>query len=169
MRANAALTALAVAVLVFTFAAVPWASAAPSDDACALVTQAQVSAAVGVSMGAGTHVTPTFVKTCTWSPSPASKDVSAVTVSYQDAASFGAAKGLMQQSQAMANQKGNNLAESASGIGDDAFYSSMGTGYTALLFKKGNVALKIAIYGQMPADKKKAAAKTLALNALSKL
>jgi hypothetical protein len=37
------------------------------------------------------------------------------------------------------------------------------------MLKKGNVALKVAAYGDMPADKKKAVEKTLALQALSKL
>jgi len=173
MRATTGFAALAVAILVFAIAAVPSASAAPPDDACALVTQAQVSAAVGVSMGAGTHVTPTFVKVCTWNPSGASrKDVNSITVSYEDAASYEAGKRLMQQTQAAVNQKEGAASmanQSASGIGDDAYYTSMGAGYMGLMLKKGNVSLKIAIYGEMPADKKKAAEKTLALQALSKL
>jgi hypothetical protein len=173
MRATTGFAALAVAILVFAVAAVPPASAAPPNDACALVTQAQVSAALGVSVDAGTHVTPTFVKVCTWNPSgSAVKDVKSVTVSFQDAASFDAGKRLMQQTQAAVNQQEGGAAmasESASGVGDEAYYTSMGAGYTALMVKKGNVALKIAIYGGMPVDKKKAAEKTLALNALSKL
>jgi hypothetical protein len=78
----------------------------------------------------------------------------------------------MQQAEGAVNQKegaGSMASQSASGIGDDACYTSMGAGYTGLMVKKGNVALKIAIYGEMPADKKKAAEKTLALQALSKL
>jgi len=70
------------------------------------------------------------------------------------------------------NQKdgGANMAsQSASGIGDDAYYTTMGAGYTGLMVKKGNLALKIAVYSDMPADKKKAVEKTLALQALSKL
>jgi len=59
MRARTGSSVLAVAILVFAIAAVPSACAAPPDDACALVTQAQVSTAVGVSADAGTHVTPT--------------------------------------------------------------------------------------------------------------
>ncbi|MBS0396901.1 MAG: hypothetical protein JSR54_19935, partial [Proteobacteria bacterium] len=51
-------------------------------DACTLATPAQVGAAVHVSVGAGTHVTPTFVKTCTWTPT-ANSSVRAVTVNLQ--------------------------------------------------------------------------------------
>ena len=44
----------------------PWAALAHAEtDACTLVTTAQVGAAVGGSVKDGTHVTPTFVKTCT--------------------------------------------------------------------------------------------------------
>jgi len=57
---------------------------------------------------------------------------------------------------------------SASGIGDDAFYTTMG-GYTGLLVKKGNAAFKVAIYATLPAEKIKAMEKTLALDALSEL
>jgi len=165
-------TTVFAALAMFATAAVSLASAAPSNDACALVTQDQVSAAVGASVGAGTHVTPTYVKTCTWTPSSASKDLSSVTISYWDAGSYDAGKRVMQQAQAAVTAKEGTAKmtdESASGIGDDAYYTTMGTGYTGLMLKKGNVALKIAIYGDMPADKKKAVEKTLALQALSKL
>lgn len=173
MRARTGSSLLAVAVLVFAIAAVPSACAAPPEDACALVTQAQVSAAIGVSVDAGTHVTPTFLKTCTWNPSGgATKDVKYVTISFQNAASYDAGKRVMQQTEAAVNQKegGANMAsQSASGIGDDAYYTTMGAGYTGLMVKKGSLALKIAVYGDMTADKKKAVEKTLALQALSKL
>ena len=172
MHATNGFVVLAVATLVFAITAVPSAGAATTDDACALVTHSQMSAVVGVSMGAGTHVTPTYVKTCTWTPSGgATKDVKSVTVSYQDAGSYDAGKRLMQQAQAAAAQEGTAkmTSESATGIGDDAYYTTMGTGYTGLMLKKGNVALKVAVYGDMPADKKKAVEKTLALQALSKL
>ena len=171
MRATTGFAKLAVAILVLAIPAVPSASAAPPNDACALVTQAQMSAALGVSVGAGTHVVPNSTKECTWTPTGGgTKDVKYATLSFQDPSGY--ATGKMVAQQAEVNQKegaGSMATDSARGIGDDAYYASMGTGYTALLLKKGNVALKIAIYGEMPVDKKKAAEKTLALNALSKL
>jgi hypothetical protein len=173
MRAPASFVALAVAILILALAAVPSASAAPPNDACALVTQAQMSAALGVPIGTGQHVVPTFTKECTWTPTGgATKDVKYATVSFQDPTGYAMGKMVAQQAQAKVNKEegaGSMAADSASGIGDDAYYTSMGTGYTALLLKKGNVALKVAIYGEMPVAKKKAAEKTLALNALSKL
>ncbi len=150
------------------------ASAAPAEDACALLTQAQVSAAVGFPVGAGTYVTPTYVKTCTFSVSgDNAKSVSAVTISYQAAEGYAGAKSLMEAAKARATvEKGPGAKfenDTVSGIGDDAFYTSMGTGYTGLLLKKGNVSLKIAIYGNLPMEKKKEVEKTLALQALSKI
>jgi hypothetical protein len=53
-------------------------------DACRLLTAAQVSAAIGTSVSAGTHVTPTFLETCTWTPS-AGSNIRAVTVNLQGA------------------------------------------------------------------------------------
>ena len=55
----------------FLAATVPAAFAQSSSDACSLLTQAQVSAAVAAQVGAGTYVTPTFKATCTWTaPGP---------------------------------------------------------------------------------------------------
>jgi hypothetical protein len=53
------LGAVIVVMFIDGAAMVPLAGAAPTDDACALLTQAQVSAALGVSMNAAAHVTPT--------------------------------------------------------------------------------------------------------------
>jgi hypothetical protein len=169
---------LVVLTLVFgalALVSAPPAGAAPSDDACSLLTQAQVSAVVGVPVGAGTHVTPTYVKTCTWTPaSGASQDVKAVTISFQVADKYEATKRLMEQSEAMATGTSGGggkhmTSESASGIGDDAFYSVVPGSYTGLLVKKGNTSFKVAIYGNLPTEKMKAMEKSLALDALSKL
>jgi hypothetical protein len=45
----------------------------------------------------------------------------------------------------------------------------MGTDYTALLVKKGDIVFKVAMYGDLPSEKKKAVEKTLALQVVSKL
>jgi hypothetical protein len=78
----------------------------------------------------------------------------------------------MEQAKTMAKtEKGAAQISNASlsGIGDDAFYTSMGAGYTALLVKKGDVVFKVAMYGDLPNEKKKEVEKTLALQVLSKL
>jgi hypothetical protein len=164
MCSKTTLATLATAVLIFAFATP--ASAAPSEDACALITAAQVTSIVGVAVGNGTHVTPTYVKTCTWTPSGGAKGLSAVTVSYQPATSFAGARQMAAMMEA--NSKGKMANSSATGIGDDAFYTNMGN-YTALLVKKGNISFKVAIYGAVPPDKAKAMEKSIALQALSKI
>ena len=163
------------AVLVFAslmFVAAAPAANAISDDACQLLTQQQVSAAVGVAVGAGSHVTPTYLKTCTWTASGSGEDVRDVTISFQSAPAFQGTKAMTESmvAGAKAEKKGTTASvEPASGIGDDAFYATMGEGYTGLLVKKGNVSFKVAIYGAMPTAKKKEAEKTLAQEALSKI
>src|SRR5512140_3740743 len=98
MYAKTALATLAVAFFTFAFTATP-ASATPPDDACALLTAAQVGTVVGVPFGAGTHVTPTYVKTCTWTATSAASNGAkyTVTISYQAAQGFGGARQMMQQ------------------------------------------------------------------------
>jgi hypothetical protein len=175
MCSRSSLVVFTLALCALALAAAPSATAAPSDDACSLATQAQVSAALGVPVGAGTHVTPTFLKTCTWTPSGgANKDVKAVTISLWAADKFAATKQLMEQTQATAaatsgGNKKQMTNEQASGIGDDAFYTILPGSYTALLVKKGNTSFKVAIYGSLPADKMKDIEKGLALDAISKL
>ena len=163
MRPKTSLAALAVAIFIFRVASAPSASAAPPDDACSVLTQAQVSAALGVSVGAGSHVTPTFLKTCTWAPAggPA-QGVKYVTLMLQSADGYDTAKKVMDQT------KGMTVA-SVSGIGDDAYYLSL-SNILSLIVKKGNVAFKFTIYGgDFPVEKKKAMEKTLVLQVLSKL
>jgi hypothetical protein len=60
------LGAVIAAIFIVGAATAPLATAAPADDACSLLTQAQVSAALGVSVGAGSYESPTFKKTCRW-------------------------------------------------------------------------------------------------------
>ena len=173
MQMRIRVAAATIAIFLAVAGASPAVGASAPNDACSLLTQDQVSTATGVKVGAGTHVTPTYVKTCTWSvPGAAVKGVKSVTLSLQPGNSFASAKMFMEQAQTMAKtEKGAAQISNASvsGIGDDAFYTSMGTGYTALLVKKGDVAMKVAMYGDLPSEKKKAIEKTLALQALSKL
>ena len=81
MHTRAGIRGLAIAVFLSGIAAVSPVSAASPDDACALVTQAKVTSVLGVTMGAGTYVTPEYLKTCTWTPSGGStKGIDYVTL-----------------------------------------------------------------------------------------
>jgi hypothetical protein len=64
MLAKITLGALVAAIFILGVALTPSAIAAPSDDACSLLTPAQLTVAVGVSVGAGQYVG-TSKKTCT--------------------------------------------------------------------------------------------------------
>src|SRR5260370_37138309 len=66
MPCKICLGAVIAAIFIVGAATAPSATAAPTDDACSLLTQAQVSAALGASVGPGSYQGPPYKKTCTW-------------------------------------------------------------------------------------------------------
>lgn len=170
MRSQTGLGAVIVAVLIIA-AAPPSAAPAPPTDACPLLTQAEVSAVVGVAVGAGKHITPTYLKSCQWAPpGGATVQFGSVLLALESAASWQSAKAMLQ---AVANapndsKKGGITMTPASGIGDDALYSSVGN-YTKLIVKKGDVAFQIVISSKDPIEKKRDMEKALASKVLAKL
>jgi hypothetical protein len=150
----------AVFALIFIAGAarVPSANAA-SGDACSLLTQAQISAALSVSVGAGQYQG-TYKKTCTWyTTSNAAEGAKYVTLVLQGLDAFQAGK--------LAPVK-TIVVTPVSGIGDDAYYLAVGPN-VGLIVKKGNAAFKVAVYGPLPLEKKQAIEKTLALQIVSSL
>lgn len=140
-------------------------------DACLLLTQAKVSDALGMAFGTGSHVTPQFLQTCTWVPTGSAKEIKAVTLNIQPGDTYDSGKRQIELAATAAggDSKGNTKLIPASGIGDDAYYMTFGPSVTNLMFKKGTLAFKIAIYGALPSDKAMAAEKSLALEVISKL
>jgi hypothetical protein len=140
---------------------VPQWSARSETDACALLTPAQVSAAVGFPVAEGKHVTQTFVKTCTWTGAGGS-GVLTVTLNLQTAAFFDGAK----------KQAGLMAAAGAgiksAGVGDDRYYFVAGP-QVDLWVKKGGNACKITVYKQMPIEQKQAIELSLAKQVVPKL
>ena len=134
-------------------AAVPAAIAQSASDACSLLTQAQVSAAVGAQMGAGGYVMPTFKTTCTWSVPG-----KIVTLMTTTPATFEAGK-----------TSPAYKVVPVSGIGDDAYYVVTGGTMVSLIAKKGNAAFKTSVYIELPVDTLESMEKTLALEVASKL
>jgi hypothetical protein len=153
---------IAAALLVIGGIVAPAANAAPADDACSLLTQAQVSAASPVSVGAGTYVTPTFKRTCTWSTSgDDAKTVQSITLLVEAATAFDNGKRL--------GAAKNVVITPVSGVGDDAYYLAIGT-QPGLIVKKGNVTFKVTVYaGALSVEKKEVIEKTLAVLVASKL
>jgi hypothetical protein len=135
-------------------AAVPAALAQSSSDACSLLTQAQVSAAVGAQVGPGGWVTPTFKATCTWT-APGK----IVTLMTESVSTYETAK---------AHPLAGFQVTAASGIGDDAYYVTVGT-MVSLFTKKGNVAFKTSVYSQLPLDTLMKMESTLAQQVASEL
>lgn len=134
-------------------------------DACTLVTSAQVAAAVGAPVGNGTHVTPNFVKTCTWQPS-AKSSISAITVNVQTAAFYDGGKKHLAVGMAAAGD--GNMAVKPASVGDDAYYYVTGD-QVALFVKKGGASFKVAIYAKMPVADKEAMELKIAKDVVAKL
>lgn len=132
-------------------------------DACMVLTTAQVGRAVGVPVAAGTHVTPTFVRTCTWDAS-ASSSVKYVTLYLQTVAAYDGGK-------RMASQMGTVVAGAAfksAAVGDDGYYF-VAADQVGLLVKKGIVSFKVAVYAKLPVAQKEAMELSLAKDVLAKL
>ncbi|MGE5668370.1 MAG: hypothetical protein ACM338_09260 [Betaproteobacteria bacterium] len=132
-------------------------------DACTLLTPAQVGAAVGVSISDGTHVTPTYVRTCTWNAS-GNSNVRSVTLYLQTAAAYDGGKRMANQMAAV----GQGAAVKPASVGEDGYYFVTGD-QVGLLVKKGNVSFKVAVYATLPVDRKEAMELALAKEALAKL
>jgi hypothetical protein len=143
-------------------AAVAAAQAAPPGDACALLTPGQVSAVAGVAFGPGTYVTPTFKATCTWNATGNVKqdDAKIITLMLEGADAFQAGEQKVQSSTLPGG--------SAGGIGDDAYFVTMGH-FASLFVRKGNVAFKVTVYGQLPVEKMQAMENALAQQVVARL
>jgi hypothetical protein len=151
---------LFVIAAMFLIAAAPAASAAPSDDACALLTTAQITAATTVEFGDGTYVTPTFKRTCTWTiKKAAGKTARIVTLYLTTPEAFDSGRKVPVSTITITP---------VSGVGDDAYYSTIGT-QPVLWVKKGSTIFKMSVYGDIPQDPKQAMEKTLAQQVVSHL
>lgn len=71
---------MAITLVVFSIASVPLAYAAPPTDACALVTPAQVSAALGVTVKSGEYMFPSNKTICTFDSAGAKTGVEVAIV-----------------------------------------------------------------------------------------
>ncbi len=144
--------ARALGILVFFLAAPPASHAAP-DDACTLLTPAQVTAALNSPVPAA--MGPGGLKTlCSW----AAPGHGSVTLAFVPA------------NQYEANKKPAAPVEEVpvNGIGDEAYFLVAGTN-VGLFVKKGGALFKVTVYFKMPVDKLEAIEKTLASQAVANL
>lgn len=137
-----------------------WARPAPPADACSLLTSAQVSAALGVSVGTGQRLVPTSPLICGWEQTGASSaDSKKVMASIIRIDQFAHEKTPLQ-----------GITETqAAGIGDEAHYMTTPGFGTGLSVKKGNYAFKIRVNGGLSLDQIEAIEKKLARDVLGKL
>jgi hypothetical protein len=144
----ARLVSLAAAAMLF--AAVPL--AARAADACSLLTKDQISAVANDPIATSSGVT----NSCIWS----GKKTTAY-LGIRDGSTWSAAKTGAQK---------YGQAESASGVGDDAFFTPPNAPLPTLFAFKGGhfITVRLNVKGFSP-DQTKAALKTLANDALGKL
>jgi hypothetical protein len=153
MLSTTSRTARVIAAFMVVAAIAPSANAAPPGDACSLLTAAQVSAALGIPVGAGTYVAPTFKKTCSWNAT--TDDGGTVTLNLQGREQY-------ENGKKLASYGKSASATPIGDIGDEAYF--FGTDkLVSLIVKKGNAAFKIAVYADIPVEKQQAAEKALAL------
>lgn len=155
--------AMVAAFIASCAVALPFGANAADGDACNFLTSAQVAAAVGVSVGPGTHVTPTFVKTCTWTPADKSK-IAAVTVNLQTAGVYDGGK----RQAAMGAAIGKDMGMKPASVGDDAYYFTS-PGQVQLFVKKGDASFKVVVYAKVPGADKEAMELKLARAVAGKL
>jgi hypothetical protein len=159
MLSTASLISRVIATLAICSALAHSANAGLPDDACSLLTPAQVTTGLGAPVGAGAYMTPTFKKTCTWNAT--TNGAGTVTLNLQSLDQYEGGRKLAAY--------GNSVSTtSIGGIGDDAYY--FGTSkLVSLMVKKGNVAFKLAVYAHIPIERQQAAEKALALQIVSQL
>jgi len=126
------------------------ASAQSNPDPCQLLTQAEVGAATGASVGAG-HA---LGETCSWTGTPRV----IVSLWYPGPGMWQA----IQHPNAAVKQV------PAPGLGDGAFYNSAG-GFTSLGVMKGTTAFVMKVYGISDQAKQMAIEKSLAQSVLAKM
>jgi hypothetical protein len=164
VRTKVAITVAAFLLLVVGSARVV--QAAPPTDACSLLTSAKVSAVLGVSVGAGEKIVPNSTTLCGWEvPGEKSLDRKRVVLSIY--AQMGSRTPVQRFNAAKTPVPGVTK-EPVSGVGDDAIFATTPGLGTGLIFRKGDAAFDLRVYG-FPIDQLKAKEKALAQEVLGKL
>jgi hypothetical protein len=133
------------------------ANGAPPADACALLTAAQVSAALGVTAGEGKAVVPSL---CQWTAPGKDRGSERVAVTIGNAQKFAYAK-------TPVNSPSIKKIP-VSGVGDEAVFGTTAGQAASINVKKGDVYFAVSLMG-VPLDKAQAVATTLAKDILAKL
>jgi hypothetical protein len=165
MRSNAAVAAV-VGVVVSVCAGSSQLAGEGPGDACSLLTQARVGAALGVSVGAGQHLTPSSQLTCVWSQ-PTDPNHSGKRAVLEIIGPVGRMTPADRFTTAKTPVSGITKTP-VTGVGDEAIYlTTPGVG-TGLDVKKGSSVILVRVYG-FPLDQIKTIEKALAQDALTTL
>lgn len=132
---------------------------ARANDACTLLTAADVAAALGTKANAGEPTTQTDHKVCTWK---AANGQSWVTVMLQPSSAFDGGLRLASYS------NGSLKPVRVPGLGEGAYFLPIGE-QVGLMVKRGNVAFKVAVYHHGPIGPKEAAERALAEKVVRRL
>jgi hypothetical protein len=138
------------------------AHAGPPTDACALLTQAQVSSALGTSVGAGQRLVSSQPAICGWGQMAGKRVVLSIYTQ------MGSMTPVQRYNNAKNTPVKGIIKTPVSGIGDDAVYMTTPGFGTGLFFRKGSAAFDLRVYG-FPLDQLKEKEKTLALDIIGKL
>jgi hypothetical protein len=144
MRFRHCLFASAVCMLLINATPLPAANAAPVDI-CSLLTEAEVSAAVGVSMNSGLPVTPIGTHArpgapCKWLPSGGFRPGAPPPI-VNDLRLWAFPEEYFER-----DMVGENVT-SVSGLGDEAYYVNMSGGYTVMDVNKGALCVQVVWHG----------------------
>jgi hypothetical protein len=144
MRPRVCLFASAVLMLLINAAPLPAATAESvnlaSVDTCSLLTQAEVSAAVGVSMSSGGPLTPKSSRLCMWFPSGGLKTGASPPII------MGLTLWVLPAENFEQNMVGQNVTL-VSGLGDEAYYVDLPGRYTVLDVEKGTICVQVGWQG----------------------
>ena len=152
MQSKLAAVLATVAALVLAWT--PRVRAQVPADPCAQVTAAQISSALGETVGAGQK---SNAKTCTWIADKPVHQV--VTVMYSPPGDWNTRKTRPDPGVTKAN---------VSGVGDDALAETLGD-FTTLFVKKGNATFQVRVYGVKAAEKQLAIETPIAKAVAAKL
>jgi hypothetical protein len=140
--------------------------AAEGSNACSLLTQARVSAVLGVPVGAGAPIGPGTASPCGWAQ-PGDTSHSGKRVVLDLFGPMGRLTPVDRFNNAKTPVKGITKTPAA-GIGDDAYYITTSGFGTGLSVKKGSSVFQIRVYG-FAVEQIQAMEKTLAQDVLAKL
>jgi hypothetical protein len=136
------------------------ADATPPTDACSLLTVAQVTAVLGAAVSAGERLAPTSAALCGWEV-PGEKSLNRKRVVLSIYTQIGSLTPVERFNNAKFPIQGIKK-EPVSGVGDDAIFATTPGFGTGLIFRKGDAAFDLRVYGfpieQVEANEKKLAA-----------